>query len=296
MPYPFRIVDVFAQERYAGNQLAVVLDAQEMPSDRMQAIAREFNFAETSFVASPSLVNGGHPVRIFTPKEELPFAGHPALGTAWVLRRAYGTARDRNLVLNLPVGQVTVSFDANEIHGIAWLEAPPAEFAEQVDKALVATALGLDVEDFDPELPVQQVKMGLSVLVVPLATRDALERARLDLKAFEPIQKLGVPPFVHLFCAEPLDSGNDLCARFYFDAGDTGGVREDSATGSASACLGAYLLRNGYRDSSPLALRIEQGHLVGRPSLIMVEADGAANAPMVSVGGRVVEVARGELS
>lgn len=291
MAHPLHIVDVFAEARYAGNQLAVVLDAGDLSTDEMQAIARETNYSETTFVPSRESRDGGYDVRIFTPAHEIPFAGHPTLGTAWILRNE--VAVDAAQVnLNLGVGRVPVRFEpTDEGDEIPWLTAPPIELGETFAAAPVAAALGLSLEDIDTRFPVQRIHAGIVVTSVPLTGLDALKRSRLDPERFAHVVPQAFPA-VHLFCREPYEPENDLAARFYFYAN---GAREDPATGSATACLGAYLLEHDYLGSSDVSVRVEQGVEIQRPSLLRLKARGSGAGREVSVGGRVRAAVRGEL-
>ena len=263
---PFHVVDVFAEAPYQGNQLAVVLEADDLSSESMQGIALEMNYSETTFVCSDRQADGGYETRIFTPAQELPFAGHPTLGTAWVIRNHIAADAPRTVHLNLGIGTVPVTFAASEDDGeIPWFTAPPVEFGPIIQRDQMAMALNLSPEDIDEGVPVQQLSAGIVVNCVPL---------------------------IHLFCTETLHQQNDLCTRFFFDAH---GVREDSATGSATACLGAYLVRYRYLSSTDLSLRIEQGHMINRPSLLLLRTREADGVLEVHVGGKVIETMRGRL-
>jgi len=293
-----RIVDVFASRRYEGNALAVVLDASGLETKDMQAIARETNLSETTFVCGQER-NGSYRVRIFTPAEELPFAGHPTLGTASVLRDVLAAKGEQvsRIVLALGVGEVPVDFeDPVEDEGdasIAWFTAPPIELEGSPDSTHLARAVGLDPEDFADDAPPRAVRAGPAFIFIPLRSREALERSRLDMQAFQPFADEGYAKSVYLFTRETNRAENDLCARVFFDAS---GVREDPATGSATAFLGAYLLEYTLFGAGSLDLRIEQGISMQRPSLLRLRARFDANGDrVVRVGGQVVPVIRGEL-
>lgn len=295
MPHRFHIVDVFAEVRHAGNPLAVVADAADLATAQMQAIAREFGFSETTFVVGdPRAAEVGVRVRIFTPAEELPFAGHPTLGTAWVIREHLAAKRAPALSLELGVGRVPVRFEpAGDAGGeVAWLEAPAIELGRRIGAERIAPVLGLAASDFDRELPVQHLIAGVDFVLAPLRSLAALRGARLDLEAFAPLAREGFPAKLYFFCRETLEPGNDYHARMLFAAP---GVREDPATGSATACLGAYLLAHRAPPGGGLSLRIEQGHEMARPSLLRLRASREDGRSRVAVGGRVVETARGEL-
>jgi trans-2,3-dihydro-3-hydroxyanthranilate isomerase len=288
----FHIVDVFAEERYAGNPLAVVRDAADLDTATMQRIAHEFGFSETTFVVSdPQASEPGVRVRIFTPAEEMPFAGHPTLGTAWVIREHLARGRPAALPLALGVGRVPVAFEAAEEGELAWLEAPPIRLGATLEPAQIAPALGLAATDLAADLPAQHVLAGIQFVHVPLASVAAVSRARLDPEACLPLAAAGFPTALYWFARE---AEGALRARMQWFARDDAArsVREDPATGSAAACLGAYLLAHGGQD---VALRIAQGVELGRPSLLRLEARGGTAGPRIRVGGRVVEVARGEL-
>jgi trans-2,3-dihydro-3-hydroxyanthranilate isomerase len=282
----FHIVDVFAERLHAGNTLAVVRDAADLDAEAMQRIAREFGFSETTFVMS--LAGAAQAVRIFTPAEELPFAGHPTLGTAWVLREHLLAGRPASVSLALGVGTVPVRFEREGDAEVAWLTAPPVTLGKTIAAERLAPVLGLEPRDFSRALPAQHARAGVEFVHVALASEAAVRRARFDVAAFAPLAAEGFPSKLHLFAS---GAAADLHARMLFIAGS---VREDPATGSATACLGAYLLAHG-RYGERFTLRIEQGVEIGRPSLLRLEVTGGAGREKIRVGGRVIESARGEL-
>jgi len=294
MAHPFHIVDVFAEARYAGNTLAVVRDAADLDVAAMQRIALEFGFSETTFLVSdPRAADpAGVRVRIFTPQVELPFAGHPTLGTAWVIREHLAGGRPAAVSLALGVGRVPVAFEP-EAGGseVAWLTAPQVQLGERLEAVRIAPGLGLSAADFDPALPIQRAQAGPAFVFVPLRGREALARARVDLQALARDAGLGATTGVYLFAREAEHAGSHVRARMFFEAS---GLREDPATGSATACFGAYLLAHGVYGPQ-LSLRIEQGFEMGRPSLLRLEGSGSGDGVKIRVGGRVIESARGEL-
>lgn len=294
MPPRFYLVDVFAEQRYTGNPLAVVVAASGTLTDEtMQRIAAETNFSETTFVDAAPSTDGAFRVRIFTPAREIAFAGHPILGTAWVVRRYLAMEACTEIRLALSVGPVAVTFESTAIDGeIAWFRAPRMRLGQTCVPTRIATALGISTADIDLRAPVQQVSAGTAAIIVPLRSLDALSRGRLDLAAFAPLAREGFPPLVYLFSTEVRESGNDVSARFFFEAH---GVREDPATGNGAAFLGAYLLAHNFFAANSLSLRIEQGHGMGRPSLVRLRARLMGATPEVQVGGRVLGVVRGEL-
>ncbi|HKU15738.1 MAG TPA: PhzF family phenazine biosynthesis protein [Steroidobacteraceae bacterium] len=292
MAHQLHVVDVFAERPYAGNQLAVVISEQPLPDATMQLIAAETNYSETTFVAPAPEADGGYRVRMFTPAREIAFAGHPIIGTAWVLRQQLGLASPTQLHLNLPVGQVRVTFERDCAGAdVAWFVAPPITLGTTCDPAPMAAALGILRNDLDPDLPVQRAAAGTAAMIVPVRTIAALHRSKLDLDAYAQIAAKGFPPLVYLFCLSSLHHRNDIAARFFFDAQ---GVREDPATGNAAAFLGAYLLEHGLFKGG-FSLRIEQGHRIRRPSILMLRGRVQDGEREIAVGGWVVPTIRGEL-
>jgi trans-2,3-dihydro-3-hydroxyanthranilate isomerase len=291
MTHPLYIVDVFAERPYSGNQLAVV-GGLDLGDEAMQRIALEMNFSETTFVAPTPEADGGYRTRIFTPTRELPFAGHPILGTAWVIRALAPKPLDR-LHLNLAVGPVEVTFETSSDQGdLTWFRAPPVKLEAECPRPRIAAALGIAPDDIDRRFPPRQLSAGTAAVIVPLVDLAALRRCRLDLAAFAPLAEAGFSSLVYAFCPQARRPENHLSARFFFDAG---GVREDPATGSATAFLGNYLLEHRYFPDPELSLRIEQGHEIGRPSLLRLGARGGRGGAEVRVGGQVVATVRGEL-
>jgi len=293
MTQRFFIADVFAEAAYAGNPLAVVIGEPPLPDATMQRVAAEINFSETTFVAPRPEADGGYRVRLFTPAREIAFAGHPILGTAAVLRQHLALPTSAPLRLNLMVGTVGVTFERTpDGTEVAWFDAPPVTLGATCPREAMAAALGLAADDIDASAPVRQAAAGTAAMIVPLRSLDALRRCRLDLGAYAPLAAQGLPPLVYLFCRETHDPRNDLCARFFFEAH---GVREDPATGNGAAFLGAYLLEHRVLAGDELSLRIEQGHEVRRPSLVLLRARRVGAAREIRVGGGVIQTVRGEL-
>ncbi|MBM3367995.1 MAG: PhzF family phenazine biosynthesis protein [Betaproteobacteria bacterium] len=286
------LVDVFAQSPLAGNPLAVVVSDTALADATMQAIAAEMNFSETTFVPRTARADGAFPVRMFTPAQEVDFAGHPILGTAWVVRRNVLRASAPEIRLALNVGVVPVTFEGKGHSEVAWFEAPPVTLGARLPPSFVARALGLGARDVEMRPPVQVARSGTPATLVPVRSLDALRRARLDLARLGPLVSQGAPKLAYLFCREAEGTGNHVTARFFFVAN---GVREDPATGNGAAFLGAYLLEHGVMGPGPLDLRIEQGTDVGRPSLVRLRAHRAQGRVVTSVGGGVLPVARGVL-
>jgi trans-2,3-dihydro-3-hydroxyanthranilate isomerase len=287
-------VDVFTDSAFTGNSLAVFLDGRGLTTEQMQAIAREMNLSETTFILPADAAaekTRGVRVRIFTVQEELPFAGHPTLGTAFVLRTepAYKDAREIRLDLN--AGTVPVSFTG---------QAPQPAFGEMTQRNPefgavhlvedVARVTGLDGADFDKSAPIQTVSTGVPFTIVALRSLKTLQNLRLDLaRSAEYLGRSG-GKFFYFVCRETVASQARLHARMIFYGGD------DPATGSAAGCCAAWMVAHGVAASDEQVL-IEQGLEVHRPSSIFVRAAKQGNQVVnVRVGGNCVEVLRGELA
>lgn len=294
MTHRFYLVDVFTEQPYAGNQLAVVVGEAAMPDATMQAIAAETNYSETTFVTSEPEQDGGYRVRIFTPAREIAFAGHPILGTAWVLRHHVLPEASDLVRLNLALGVIPVTFELSaEGKEVAWFLAPPVTMGKICAPEHIAAAIGVSSKDIETRYPVQQFFAGISAMIVPLRSLDALRRSKLDLDTYAALAAEGFPPLVYLFCRQTHHAKNDLCARFFFEAH---GVREDPATGNGAAFLGAYLLQYRIFPDTGFMVRIEQGYEIRRPSLVMLRARMVDGSPEVRVGGYVIPTVRGILA
>ena len=289
----FYILDVFAEEKYAGNQLVVVRDAASLSDDAMQKIAKEMNYSETTFILSDAPRDGGYDVRIFTPEEEVPFAGHPTLGTAFVIQNEIMSEPAEKVVLNLKVGRIPVTFSRDEDDGgMLWMRQNEPTFGQVIEPAWIASILSLDESEIDDRFPIQEVSTGLSVIIVPLKSLDAAKRARIKQdEYFELIEEMQAK-VVLVYCPETYGSENDLNVRVFCDYY---GIPEDPATGSANGCLAGYLVKHGYFGCDRIDIRVEQGYEIARPSLLYLKAGQNREQMDVSVGGKVVMVAEGRL-
>ena len=291
-PLTFYIFDVFAEKKYAGNQLAVFRHVDALSTEQMQQIAKETNYAETTFILSEEPHDGGYDVRIFTPEAEVPFAGHPTLGTALAIQQEMlGQDPVETLALNLKVGQIPVRFTyKNDRPDLLWMRQINPEFGQRLTPADIAPVLGLDPTNIDERFPIEEVSTGLPFVVVPLKNLDAVRRAtpirdrymalveRLDAKA------------LFVFSAETYAAEHDLNARMF---GDFYGVPEDPATGSANGCLAGYLVKHQYFGTANIDIQVEQGYEIKRPSLLYLQASQRAEGIEVNVGGKVIKVAEG---
>jgi trans-2,3-dihydro-3-hydroxyanthranilate isomerase len=283
-------VDVFTSRPFEGNQLAVVMDASELDTAQMQAIAREMNLSETTFVIprpSQEERDHGYRVRIFTVNEELPFAGHPTLGTAWVLRQPSGAS---DIWLDLNVGRIPVQFttdERGEVFGEMRQRDP--EFGAVYPHEDVARALGIAADDLDAKLPIQTVSTGVPFTLVPFRSLATLQNLSANWSAMSGYLKDKDSKFLYLVCRETVDPKARLHARMIFYNG------EDPATGSAAGCCASWMAAHGVAKSGERVL-IEQGVEMKRPSRIFVSAEKHdQRIGNVRVGGNVVEVARGEI-
>jgi trans-2,3-dihydro-3-hydroxyanthranilate isomerase len=289
---PFLILDVFATGKYTGNQLAVCLDAGDLTDIQMQQIAREINFSETTFVTSAEPVNGGYNTRIFTPTTELPFAGHPTLGTAFAIQQEIVKDAIDRVNLNYQVGQIPV--DLNYLDSevdILWMHQQQPKFYDAVDVNMLASVIGVNPTDIDSRYPIEPISTGLPFIVVPLKTVAAVSQAKLNLDLYaQSVANLPAQAIL-LFCPETIDPNRQLHIRVFTECF---GIPEDPATGSANGCLAAYLAKYQYFGSPNIDITVEQGIEMGRASLLYLHANYTpANCP-VSIGGRVISIAKGE--
>jgi trans-2,3-dihydro-3-hydroxyanthranilate isomerase len=276
----FRLVDVFTPRPLGGNQLCVVPDAGELDDGEMQAIAKEIGFSETTFVTEAA--GDRYAMRIFTPGRELPFAGHPTLGTAFVLVSEGRVSTPATQLI--AAGEIPVEVDVET--GTAWMTQLPAEFGPIFpDRDLIASAIGLTTADLDPGRPVQTVSTGLPTTIVPVRDLDTLRRATRNEQLVGRAVRASGGQDLYLFA--PTAEG--ATARM-FDS--EFGIGEDPATGSAAGPLGVYLGEYGDLDTTR-RLSIRQGEQVGRPSELGVEARREDGAWRARVGGGVHIVGRG---
>ncbi len=302
----FHIVDVFAETAYAGNQLAVFHG--DMPDDtEMQRIAREINFAETTFLLDPDTPGDTHRVRIFTPEAEVPFAGHPTLGSVHVLRTVFGrgtTCGDGMWRMNLSLAAGVIPVVWSEIPddpdaGLYSMTQRQPEFGEAVTREDAARWLGMPVGDVSDEGPCRMVSTGLPFLIVPLASLDAVRRASLSKEGAKAAAAACGASGVLVFAREGREPGQDLSVRVFVDEL---GIPEDPATGSAHGCLVAWMLQQrsngtGSRRQAPDGATIRlvsgQGHEIGRPSVLHLRGRFADDRCDIEVGGRCRTVAEG---
>ena len=301
--FHFVQIDVFASERLQGNPLSVFTDARGLSDSEMQDFARETNLQETTFVLPRDAAieaQEGVKVRIFTPDEEIPFGGHPTLGTATVLRTLRlgsetvkaNDASASTIVLDLKVGKVPVSFreDADGLFG-EMRQVPPI-FGPVHDRNAVADALGLDAAEIEPDLPIQTVSTGLPFGIVPIKRLSTLQSLQFDLrKAYDYLKRQQTE--AHDFYFITRDTGDPkvgLRARAIYPVG------EDPATGSAAGCTSAWMVKYGVARSDETVL-ILQGVEIKRPSKLFVRSSKSGTSiSNVRVGGHAVQIMQGEAS
>jgi trans-2,3-dihydro-3-hydroxyanthranilate isomerase len=298
---PFHIVDVFADQRYAGNQLAVVRNAIDFPETELQRFAREMNFSETTFIMINENEIAGQVdlpfrVRIFTPRLELPFAGHPTIGTAFVIQQYILRKKVAKLILDLKIGPIEVTPEYEAVGDgikLLWMKQNEPKFSRNaVAVDLVSKMLGLSKMDLDPRFPIEQVSTGVPFLIVPLKSMKALRKCEIDReKYFALIRKLKAKS-VLVFAPGSHGTSSKLSVRMF---SDYFGVPEDPATGSANGCLAGYLSRHKYFESDRIDIQVDQGYEIARPSTLYLRTSPAKKTVNISVGGHVVPVAEGSL-
>lgn len=305
--FRFSTLDVFTENRFAGNPLAVFPEADGIPEELMQPIAREMNLSETVFVLTPTDPRALRKLRIFTPGRELPLAGHPVVGTWNLLAREglvtppEGGAGTVEIMHELGVGTLPVEIEFADCQPLRvvmtqgnFVAGPTID--EPIERAAIERGLGLDPEDFDHSLPIQAVSTGIFALAVPVKSLDALGRCRVNgqllSEAYLKTGAVGCLPFVR----ESIDGPPALVHSRFFAPADN--IPEDPATGSAAGSLSAYLVHHGGLPIEPEAgvyrFTIEQGDFMGRPSRINVQITGEKNRiDRVQVGGRSVVMFNG---
>jgi trans-2,3-dihydro-3-hydroxyanthranilate isomerase len=299
MRYRYLTADVFTDKPFGGNQLAVFPDAQGLDDEQMFALAREFNFSETTFVFPPEK-GGTRRLRIWTPGGEVPFAGHPTVGTAHVLAEIGEIPLEGEqtaIVFEEGVGPVPVRIRAvggKPVFAQLSVAKLPEIGPPVPTRETLASMLSVELKDlvgghFSP----QSVSCGLPFLFVPLKDRAAVKRSRVHVEQWERTLGSAWASMIMVFSRDPEREGSDIRARMYAPGIN---VAEDPATGSACAALGGYLAARDSRQEGTLRWIVEQGFEMGRPSIIEVEVDKAAGAiTAVRVGGASVTMSEGSI-
>ena len=284
MSLPFYIVDVFADKKYAGNQLAVFLDAGNLSSEEMQQMALEINFAESTFVTKLDKENSKAEIRIFTPAQEMQFAGHPIIGTSWVLMNKVFDHSPSEIKLEVPIGPIAI----NKTEDLIWLKAAQPKFWDTFSKIDFTFFSNLQVSDFENQFPIQEVTTGSAFVMVGLSSKRALENLVLDKdKTDEWLRNHCKTSHrgLYFYYLE----GSKLFSRMLCIEHNQ--LVEDAATGSASTCLQAFLLKYHLPE---FELTNYQGDYMGRPSEIYFKGKVTGEQYDINIGGKAQFVAKGE--
>ncbi|TVQ45654.1 MAG: PhzF family phenazine biosynthesis protein [Gloeocapsa sp. DLM2.Bin57] len=285
--YNYYTIDVFTQQIFGGNPLAVFPDAQGLTTSQMQQIAREFNLSETVFVLPPEKPIHTHRLRIFTPFAELPFAGHPTLGTAYLLSRIKPTS---SLVFEEGVGTIRVKIEPETGYTELTSTTTPEYQKTLPETRDLAQILNINPADI---LDIAAVSCGLPFLFIHLTNLEVIGQVKLNLPLWEQILSCYWSPHLYLFTRETVAKEADIHARMFAPAL---GISEDPATGSGATALAAYLVKDNLHSSGTLEWIIEQGLEMGRPSLLKASADCQdSQLYSIRVGGNSVLVSEGRI-
>ena len=293
MNHPFYQVDVFTNTPFSGNPLAVLFDVENISSQTMQSIAKEMNLSETIFVLPPGNLPVDFSVRIFTPEKEIPFAGHPTIGTAHILRETGKViSGNRSIKLSMKAGIITITKGLTD--NLLFMDQPLPEYLSVLDCAeKIGQVLSIPISNIKlSHYPIQIVTTGLPVLLVPINSIKSLEQIVVNVSELNNfLHSLGVE-MLYAFTDETLNSSANIHARMF---APPLGILEDPATGSAAGAMGAYIFKNKIVSENNLKnITIEQGYKMGRPSCIHVEVYYEYNEiKKIRVGGESVTVIEG---
>lgn len=281
------ISDVFSNGKYSGNQLATFFDSAHLTTEEMQNVAGEINFSETTFILSDKEKRGGYDVRIFTPKAEIDFAGHPTIGTAYLIKHFLSPSNPDLIKLNLKVGQISVTVD----NGVYWMKQIQPKYTEAIDAAAIANLLNIDKREIDTQFPIEGVSTGLPFTIIPLVDIDALKKSEVNSKLYKEFIQSTLAKGILIFCKHSYVEDQCLGVRVF---APYLGIVEDSATGSGNGCLAAYLLKNNYFNSQDIDIIVGQGYEIDRPSVIHIKASKVKGKYSINVGGKIDLIAEGE--
>lgn len=284
MTLPFYIVDVFTDKKYTGNQLAVFLDAAGLSSEQMQKIAREINFAESTFITKLDAQNNSAEVKIFTPAHEMQFAGHPIIGTSWVLMHKVLKNAPENIKLTVPIGPITIQ----KTEELLWLKAAQPKFWDIFSKEVFPSFSNLKKEDFENQFPIQEVTTGSAFVLVGLSSKRALDNLVLDKDKTDDWLKKNCKTTHRALYFYYLE-GTKLFSRMLCIENNQ--LIEDAATGSASTCLQAFLLKYHL---PAFEIINYQGEAIGRPSQIHFKGKLTGEEFDIQIGGTTQFIAKGE--
>lgn len=299
-PVKFYIVDVFGKTKYEGNQLAVFLDLDNRLSEsQMQQMAREINFAESTFIKA-NKANRRFAVRIFTPEHEVPFAGHPSLGSSYIIAKVLLADAPNTLTLELAHSDIDITIATPETidSSLFFMRQTQPEIRETFDRQEIASALGINADFIDATLPVQELSTGLPYIIIPLTSLAAIDSIALSFEPFRDFllskkkyrtnSLTGHSTSLFFFTTETYEASSDYNARMLLIENNK--ISEDAATGSANGCLLAYLLKYV---NSHIKATVEQGFQIGRKSYIYLDGELANDHYRINVGGQNRLVAEG---
>ncbi|MDC8004826.1 PhzF family phenazine biosynthesis protein [Aureisphaera galaxeae] len=296
----YYILDVFAKNKYGGNQLAVNLDLEDaLNEDEMLSIAKEINFAESTFIKQ-KLGENKYAVRIFTTESEIPFAGHPTIGTSYVIANYLMRTPSNTIILDLMNGEIEVVLsDVNQIESCLYTmtQSQPA-FLKEFEVDEVATGLGIAPSILSDTLPIQEISTGLPFIIIPIQNLEGMNQIKLNAPQFKDFllkhqlyksnSPSGISTSLLFFTDETFENGNDYNVRMFCIEDEI--LKEDSATGSANGCFLAYLLRN---KSDVISAKIEQGFQMNRKSYLYLEGKRSGNMYDIKVGGYSITMSKG---
>ncbi|PIQ99183.1 MAG: phenazine biosynthesis protein [Nitrospinae bacterium CG11_big_fil_rev_8_21_14_0_20_45_15] len=287
---PFYQIDVFTDIPLGGNPLALFPEVPGWSDEVLLKIAREMNLSETVFLFPPEDSSAHFKMRIFTPEKEIPFAGHPVIGTSFAIFEKRWLGREiKELVLKLPIGLISVALKED---GISCMQQPQPQFLdifEDID--LLADSLGIDSEDITPSSPAQVVSTGFPCLFVPLNSLNAMKRLKVNSEPFARVLQQASVDMIYAFSQETELVKSTVHSRSF---APLIGIPEDPATGSAAGALGAYLLSHGIIAGGKIL--IEQGYEINRPSCIFVEVSKKSTSEWkIEVGGKSVFILEGQI-
>ncbi|WP_369615354.1 PhzF family phenazine biosynthesis protein [Flavobacterium sp. CFS9] len=284
MSLPFYIVDVFADKKYTGNQLAVFTEAGNLSTEEMQQMAREINFAESTFITKLDREKNKAEIRIFTPAHEMQFAGHPIIGTSWVLINKIFDHSPENITLEVPIGPIAI----HKTEDLIWLKAAQPKFWDVFAKEDFPSFSNLTIDDFDNQYLIQEVTTGSAFVMVPLNSKRALENLVLDKDKTDGWLKKHCKTDHRALYFYYLEDSKLFSRMLCVEHNQ---LVEDAATGSASTCLQAYLLKY---HAPEIELINHQGDYINRPSQIYFKGKLAENQFDIKIGGKAQFVAKGE--
>lgn len=296
---PFYIVDVFAENKYEGNQLAVFEHDDSLSAETMQAIAKEIGFAETTFVNTQTSTPTDYDVRIFTTECEIPFAGHPTLGTAFVIREQIIQNAVSQVVLNLKVGRIPVDFVEDKL----WMQQINPIFGKTYPTDELAEVLGIEAKEIDTDFSNLAVSTGLEFIIIPVKSLSVIQKIKPNVDKFieflikHDLYKTNSPSAksmnLFVFTKETYLPENQLNGRMFMVEDEV--LKEDSATGSANGCLLGYLLKTNFLGKDSIKISVEQGFEIPRKSILFHDGNKISeNEFSIRIGGKVQWISKGE--